>query len=93
MIVDSSKTTSVRDIPTDILKRTIDIRLPKMTQINNISIENDCYPNDLNLAEVRPVFKKKDASFISFVKGLRKNYVPTNRRFHEKQIIKSCNRL
>ena len=31
-----------------------------MTQILNMSIENNCYPDDLKLAEIRPVFKKKD---------------------------------
>ena len=31
-----------------------------MTQILNMSIDNNCYPNDLKLAEIRPVFKKKD---------------------------------
>ena len=31
-----------------------------MTQILNMSIDNNCYPDDLKLAEIRPVFKKKD---------------------------------
>ena len=31
-----------------------------MTQIMNMSIDNDCYPDDLMLAEVSQVFKKKD---------------------------------
>ena len=31
-----------------------------MTQIINMSIDNDCYPDDLKLAEVSQVFKKKD---------------------------------
>ena len=31
-----------------------------MTQIINMSIDNNCYPDNLKLAEVRPVFKKKD---------------------------------
>ena len=42
------------------LKQTIDIHLPIMTQITNMFIDNNCYPNDLKLAEVSPVFKKKD---------------------------------
>ena len=54
----STKTTSV--IPTDLLKQTIDIHLPIMTEIINMSIENNCYPDDLKLAEVSLVFKKKD---------------------------------
>ena len=31
-----------------------------MTQIINMSIDNNCYPDDLKLAEVSLVFKKKD---------------------------------
>ena len=31
-----------------------------MTQIINVSIDNDYYPDDLKLAEVSQVFKKKD---------------------------------
>ena len=31
-----------------------------MTQIINMPIDNDCYPDDLKFAEVSPVFKKKD---------------------------------
>ena len=42
------------------LKQTIDIHLAIMTEIINISIDNNCYPDDLKLAEVSPDFKKKD---------------------------------
>ena len=60
MNLDGSKATPLGDIPTDMLKQTIDIHLSVMTQIINISIDNNSYPDDLKLAEVRPVFKKKD---------------------------------
>ena len=60
MNLDGSKASSVGDIPTNMLKQTIDIHHPIMTQIINMSIENDCYPDDLKLVEVSPVFKKKD---------------------------------
>ena len=60
MILDGSKATPVGDIPTDILKQTTDIHLPIMTQIINMSIDNNCYLDDLKLAEISPVFKKKD---------------------------------
>ena len=56
----SSKDTPIRDIPTDTLKQTIDIHLPIMTQIVNMSTDNNCYPDDLKLDEVIPVLKKKD---------------------------------
>ena len=79
MNLDSSKTNPVGDIPTDMLKQTIDIHLPIITQITNVSVDNNCYPDNLKLAEVNPVFKKKDDLDVSSVKGLRQNYVPTNR--------------
>ena len=60
MNLDGSKDTPVGDIPTDMLKQIIDIHLPIMTQIINMSIDNDCYSDDLKLAAVSPVFKRKD---------------------------------
>ena len=56
MNLDGSKATS----PTDMLKQTIDVDLPIITQIISMFIDNNCYPDDLKLAEVTPVFKKKD---------------------------------
>ena len=58
--LDGSKATPVGDIPTDMLKQTIDIYLPTMIQIINMSIDNGCYPDDSKLAEVSPVFKKRE---------------------------------
>ena len=60
MDLDGSKATRIEDIPTDMLKQTIDIHLPIMTQIINMSIDNDCYPDNLKIAEVSALFKKKD---------------------------------
>ena len=60
MNLDNSKATPVGNIPTDMLKQTIDIYVPIMTQIINMSIDNNCYPDDLKLTEVGPVVKKKD---------------------------------
>ena len=60
MNLDSSKATPVGDMPTDMLKQTIDIHLSLMTQIIKISSDNDCYSDDLKFAEGSPVFKKKD---------------------------------
>ena len=58
--LDGSKAIPIGDKPTNMLKQRIDIHLPIMTQIIDMSIDNNCYPNDLKLAEVSPVFKKKD---------------------------------
>ena len=60
MNLDDSKATPVGDMPTDMLKQTIDIHLSLMTQIMKISSDNDCYSDDLKFAEGSPVFKKKD---------------------------------
>ena len=60
MNLDGSKATPAGDIPTDMLKQTIDIHLPIMIQIIHMSIDNGCYPDDPKLAEVSPVFKKRE---------------------------------
>ena len=67
----------VGDIPTGVLQQIVDIDLPVMTQIINMSINNNCYPDDLKLAEVSPVFNKKndlnkELSILST--GFRKNH-------------------
>ena len=55
--LDNFKATPVRDITADMLKSTADIHLPFITKIINLSFENNCFPDDLELAEVS---KKKD---------------------------------
>ena len=55
-----SKATPVEDIPVDMLKVTLDIHLSLITKIINLSFENGCFPDDLKLAEVSPIFKKND---------------------------------
>ena len=60
MNLGDSEATPVGDIPTDMLKHTTVIHLPIKTQIINISIDKNCYPDDRKLAEANPVFKKKD---------------------------------
>ena len=58
--LDGSKATPVGDIPSDILKSTVDIHLSFITKIINVSFENACFPDELKLSEVRPIFKKND---------------------------------
>ena len=58
--IDGSKATPVGDIPADMLKVTLDIHLSLITKIINLSFENGCFPDDLKLAEVSPIFKKND---------------------------------
>ena len=47
-------------IPVDILKVVLDTHLSLTTKIINLSFENTCFPGDLKLAEVSPIFKKND---------------------------------
>ena len=42
------------------LKSTVDIHLPLINKIINLSFKNNCFPDDLKLAEVSPIFFKKD---------------------------------
>ena len=58
--LDGSKATPVGDIPVDILKYTVDIHLPFITKIMNVSFENGHFPDELKLAEVSPIFKKNN---------------------------------
>ena len=58
--LDGSKATPVGDIPADILKSTVNIHLPFITKIINVSFENGRFPDELKLAEVSPIFKKND---------------------------------
>ena len=44
MNLDSSKATPITDISVDILKSTIDIHLPFVTNSINLSIKKGCFP-------------------------------------------------
>ena len=61
------------------VKSTVDIHLRFITKITNFSYENGCFPDELKLAEVSPIFKLKNdvikkiidlSVFISYIKGL-----------------------
>ena len=72
------------DIPADILKVTLDIHLSLITKIINLSFENACFPDDLKLAEVSPIFKKNDDLD-------KENYRPVIILFNVKRSLKkSC---
>ena len=58
--VDVSKATPVGDIPSDIFKVTRYINLSLIAKTINFSFENGCFPDDLKLAEVSPIFKKNE---------------------------------
>ena len=48
------------DIPARILKGCVDSYISVLTRILNTSLESGCFPNQLKLAEMTPVFKKED---------------------------------
>ena len=60
MNLDGSKTTTIGSILVEILKSTIDIHLPFITNSIGLSIQEDCFPEELKLAGVSSVFTKND---------------------------------
>ena len=74
--LDSSKATPFGDISVDILKSTADIHLSFSI---NLSMEKGCFPEELKLAEVSPIFKKKDLD--------KENYRPVSVLPHVSKIF------
>ena len=60
MNLDGAKATPNGDISVNFLKLTADICLPYKINIINLSIEEGVFFDELKLAEVRPIFKKKN---------------------------------
>ena len=58
--LDNFNATPVVDISVDVLKSTADIHLLFITKIIKLPFENNRFLDDLKLAEVSPVFKKRD---------------------------------
>ena len=58
--MDWKKATLTGDIPAGILKGCVDSYIFVPTKILNTSLERGCFPNQLKLTEVTPVFKKED---------------------------------
>ena len=78
--IDGSKATPVGDVPTDMLKVTLDIHLSLVTKIIYLSFENRYFPDDLKLAEVCPIFKKNDDLD-------KENYRPVNVLFNVSKVF------
>ena len=58
--LNNKKATREGDIPVNLLKGSIDTYLPVLTEIINSSFEQNEFPNELKLADIIPIFKKKD---------------------------------
>ena len=56
----SSKACGPNSIPTQILKNNVDLLVSPLKHIINLSFSEGCFPQLLKLAEVCPIFKKKD---------------------------------
>ena len=59
----SKKATKIGDIPTKILKKSVDIYLKEITFIINDCIENGIFPDDLKLADTSPKFAFKKVNY------------------------------
>ena len=57
--MEEKKANLTGDIPAGILKGCVDSYIPILTKILNTSLERGCFPNQLKLAEVTPVFNKE----------------------------------
>ena len=55
----NKKTSREGNIPANILKDAIDTCLPILTKVINSSIEQNEFPNELKLADVIPIYKKR----------------------------------
>ena len=59
LIMNSKKKSSYLDpVPTDLLMKCLDVLLPVITKIINISLDTGCFPNDWKEAIILPILKK-----------------------------------
>ena len=59
LTLNNKKASREGDIPVNILKDAIDTYLPILTKVINSSIERNEFPNELKLADVLPIYKKR----------------------------------
>ena len=78
--MDEKKANRTGDIPAGILKGCVDSNISVLTKILNTSLERGCFPNQLKLAEVTPVFKKEDELY-------KENYCRVSVLFHASKIF------
>ena len=60
--LDSSKATTYKNIPIKTFKQHIDIYIDKVTDIYNSMINSSVFPDNLKLADITPVHKKKETT-------------------------------
>ena len=57
----SKKAARKGDIPAKILKNSISAYLSELKILINNCLKNGAFPNDFKLADITPIFKKKDS--------------------------------
>ena len=67
----NKKATGVHDIPNRVLKGSVDVIAPFLTEIFNCSLLSKMFPDDLKTGKVAPVFKSGDRDHLN-------NYYMTN---------------
>ena len=80
MDLGGSKATPIGDISIDILKSAVDIHLLFITNSIILSVKKGCFPEELKLAKVSPIFKKKDELD-------KENYRPVNVLLHVSKVF------
>ena len=70
-----------QQVKEDFVRKIVDIHLPSITKIINLSFENDSFPDDLKLAEVIPVDKQDDDLD-------KENYRPVSVSSHVSRVFK-----
>ena len=58
--LNNKKATREGDIPVNLLEESVDTYLPVLTEIINSSFEQNEFPSKLKLADIIPIFKKKN---------------------------------
>ena len=79
--LNNKKASREGDIPVNISKDATDTYLPILTKVINSSIEQNEFPNELKLADVIPIYKKKDSLN-------KENYTPVSLLSHMSKVFK-----
>ena len=78
--LNNKKATMEGDIPVNLLKRSIETYLPVLSEIINCFFEQNKFPNELKLADIIPIFKKKDPLN-------KENYRPVSILLHMSKVL------
>ena len=81
--LDSSKSCQMNDIPISIIKKNVDIIVPVLCQNINYSFMTSCFPEELKIADVIPIFKKDS-------KTEKSNYRPVSILSNVSKIYELC---